>query len=83
MEEVRNLNGKRICDVSADGKTIIISIKGCATYITANPDGTFNFRDVIHDPAAYGSITIAKKKSEKAFMGEILWRLFFCPERRI
>ena len=40
MEEVRNLNGKRVCDMSRDRKVIEIVQKGCLTRITANPDGT-------------------------------------------
>jgi hypothetical protein len=40
MEEVNNLDHKRICDISTDGKVIEIRRKGCVTRITANPDGT-------------------------------------------
>ena len=46
MEEVRNLNGKRICDMSPDRKVIEIIQKGCLTRITANPDGTLNIENV-------------------------------------
>jgi hypothetical protein len=42
MEEVRNINNKRICDISKDKKVIEICLKGCLTIITANPDGTLN-----------------------------------------
>lgn len=42
MQEVRNTNNKRICDISNDKKIIEIYLKDCLTTITANPDGTFN-----------------------------------------
>ncbi|MDD2477289.1 MAG: hypothetical protein PHI32_15430 [Dysgonamonadaceae bacterium] len=42
MEEVRNINNKRICDISKDKKVIEICLKDCLTIITANPDGTLN-----------------------------------------
>lgn len=42
MEEVRNINNKRICDISKDKKVIEICLKNCLTIITANPDGTLN-----------------------------------------
>ena len=37
-----NLDKKRICDISADEKTIVIRHKDCVTRITANTDGTLN-----------------------------------------
>lgn len=40
IEEVRNSNGKRVCDISADRRVVVISQKGCVTRITANLDGT-------------------------------------------
>lgn len=40
MEEIKNLNDKRVCDKSTDGKVIIIRKKDCITRITANTDGT-------------------------------------------
>lgn len=42
MEQIHNLNGKRVCDRSADHRVIEIVQKGCLTRITANPDGTLN-----------------------------------------
>jgi len=42
MSEVKNLNDKRVCDVSNDARTIEIKLKDCITRITANPDGTLN-----------------------------------------
>ncbi|MGI6737789.1 MAG: hypothetical protein ACOX54_00050 [Christensenellales bacterium] len=42
MQEVRNINNKRICDISNDQKVIEIRLKNCLTIITANPDGTLN-----------------------------------------
>lgn len=46
MEEIRNLNGKRVCDMSLDRKVVIIILKGCETRITANSDGTLNIENV-------------------------------------
>lgn len=42
MSEVRNLNKKRVGDVSKDNRVFEINIKGCVTRITANPDGTLS-----------------------------------------
>jgi hypothetical protein len=42
MKEELNLDCKRVCDISADLKTIVIRKKDCMTIITANPDGTLN-----------------------------------------
>ena len=49
MKEVRNADDKRICDISEDGKFIVIERKGCVTRITANPDGTLN---IVNEPKA-------------------------------
>ena len=46
MLEVRNLNGKRVCDISDDSKSIEIVQKDCLTRITANPDGTLNVENI-------------------------------------
>ena len=35
MTEVRNLAGKRICDISEDREEIVIEIKDCRTVIRA------------------------------------------------
>ena len=40
MKEVVNLDRKRVCDISGDGRVIVIRKKDCVTKITANPDGT-------------------------------------------
>ena len=42
MTEVRNLNKKRIGDVSEDIRVFEIQIKDYVTKITANADGTLN-----------------------------------------
>jgi hypothetical protein len=42
MSEVKNLDGKRVCDITIDQKVIEIGKKNCITRITANPDGTLN-----------------------------------------
>ena len=33
IEEVRNSNGKRVCDISTDKRVVVISMKGCITRI--------------------------------------------------
>lgn len=53
MKEVRNIDSKRIFDMSDDNRVIYIRIKGCETTITANPDGTLN---------------VTHKKSKKFFL---------------
>jgi hypothetical protein len=40
MNEIKNLDQKRVLDLSADGRIVEIRRKGCVTRITANPDGT-------------------------------------------
>lgn len=37
---VKNLDNKRVCDISDDDRTVVIKLKDCATTIRANPDGT-------------------------------------------
>lgn len=40
IEQVKNLDDKRVCDQSKDGKVIVIRKKDCITRITANADRT-------------------------------------------
>jgi len=40
MNEVINLDQKRVCDMSADKRTIEIRKRDCVTKILANSDGT-------------------------------------------
>lgn len=40
MTEIINLDKKRVCDISADARIIVIKKRDCVTKITANPDGT-------------------------------------------
>lgn len=35
MKEIKNKSGKRICDISKDGKTVVIQKKGIKTTIRA------------------------------------------------
>ena len=42
MTPVKNLGEKRVCDVSDDGKIILIERGGHTTMITANADGTLH-----------------------------------------
>lgn len=46
MEPVRNLNDKRVCDISHDKKIVEIVQKGCLTRITATPDGTLKVENI-------------------------------------
>ena len=52
MTEVKNLNGKRICDISNDRKVVEIVRKGYITRITANADGTLNIENSVITLAA-------------------------------
>lgn len=52
MEPVKNLNDKRVCDISEDRKTIEIVQKGCLTRITVNPDWTLNVENILLPKAA-------------------------------
>ena len=52
MKEVRNLNKKRIGDMSKDNHVFEIHIKDCITRITANPDGTLSITHEQLPPAA-------------------------------
>lgn len=52
MEPVKNLNDKRVCDISNDRKVVEIVQKGYITRITANADGTLNIENSIIKPAA-------------------------------
>lgn len=44
MIEIRNLDNKRVCDLSADKKTIIISRKNCQTVISIAENGTLEIQ---------------------------------------
>lgn len=52
MQEVRNLNNKRVCDISKDLHTIIIVQGGCKTIITTSPDGTLNVKHELIEKTA-------------------------------
>ena len=52
MAEIRNLNGKRICDISVDMTVVEIISRGCITRITANKDGTLTVENVPTPQAA-------------------------------
>ena len=45
MEQVKNLDNKRVCDKSKDGRVIVIRKKDCITRITANTDQTLKITD--------------------------------------
>lgn len=52
MDEVRNLNKKRVGDVSKDKRIFEIHIKDCITRITANPDSTLSITHEHAPPTA-------------------------------
>lgn len=47
MLEIRNLNGKRVCDISNDRKVIEIMQKGCITRITAIKNNTLHIENIL------------------------------------
>lgn len=52
MQEVRNLNGKRVGDISEDGRIFLIRQKDCFIKISANSDGTLQILSTRNDMAA-------------------------------
>ena len=52
MKEELNLDRKRVCDISADHKTIVIRKKDCMTIITSKPDGTLSITHERVQPVA-------------------------------
>ena len=42
MMQIKDLNKKRVCDLSDDGKTIYIRRGDCMTIVKANGDGTLS-----------------------------------------
>jgi hypothetical protein len=52
MSEVTNLDRKRVCDISADKRTVEIRRKDCVTRITADHDGTLKVVQGRDTPAA-------------------------------
>lgn len=43
MKTIKNLNNKRVFDISEDKKVIEIRDKDCYTIITVNPNGTLKY----------------------------------------
>lgn len=52
MDEFRNNNGKRVCDISTDKRIVEIRQKDCITRITANSDGTLKIENIPTTPAS-------------------------------
>lgn len=52
MSEFRNLDGRRVCDISVDMTVVEIINRGCITRITANKDGTLTVENVPTPQAA-------------------------------
>ena len=51
MVEVRNLDQKRVCDISEDKTHIVISKKNCMTIIRVAHDGTLEVNHVRSSPS--------------------------------
>jgi hypothetical protein len=45
MQDVRNLEGRKICMIDPENKTVVIVIKGVETSIRFNDDGTYDIID--------------------------------------
>ena len=45
MNQIYNLNKKRVCDISSDGRSVIIRKGDCLTIIQSHTDGTLR---IIH-----------------------------------
>ena len=75
MEVIKNLNNKRICDRSEDGRVVQIVHKDCMTLITANPDGTLNIKNIRIPKIAYTSEGICQNALDgRAGSMVSLWR---------
>ena len=42
MVEIKNLDNKRVFDLSEDKKTLVMQRKDCVTIVKANDDGTLS-----------------------------------------
>ena len=49
MQIVYNAEHKRVCDISPDGRTIVIKVHGYVTLIRANPDGTLRVENMTEE----------------------------------
>ena len=47
MKQVRDLNLKRVCDISDDGRTVFIRRGNCVTEVSAEKDGTLSVKTKI------------------------------------
>ena len=50
MSQIRNLDNKRVLDLSDDGRMAVILKGGCITIITVNPDGTLHITHETNKP---------------------------------
>ncbi|MBR0162489.1 MAG: hypothetical protein IJQ02_14570, partial [Oscillospiraceae bacterium] len=50
MSQIRNLDNKRVLDLSDDGRMAVILKGGCITIITVNPDGTLHITNETNKP---------------------------------
>ena len=44
MKQIKDLNNKRICDISEDRKALYIRRGNCVTTVTAGEDGKLNIK---------------------------------------
>ena len=47
MKEIRNLNGKRVCDISSDRRVVEIVQKECITRISIGDDMRLDIKNLI------------------------------------
>ena len=52
MKQIKDLNNKRVCDLSDDKKTAEIRRGDCVTVIKAKPDGTLDITHRKQDTAS-------------------------------
>lgn len=50
MSQIRNLDNKRVLDLSDDGRMAVILKGGYITIITVNPDGTLHITNETNKP---------------------------------
>ena len=60
MEQVKNLDDKRVCDQSKDGKVIVIRKKDCITRITANADRTLKITHLLYGNYIKGQMQVGR-----------------------
>ncbi len=52
MKQVKDLNKKRVCDISDDRRTVFIRRGDCVTEVSAETDGTLSVKSRIEPQAS-------------------------------